>query len=205
MNPIAKVMQHMGWRYVDWRATTRGRVRLGKRVYVAPRAELLADKTAEEITIGPGCAVLQGALLHCYGGKISLGTNVTVNPYCVLYGHGGLTIGDNVLVATGCVMISANHNIDDAQTSIRSQGLRCEGIEIEDDVWLGARVVVLDGVTIGRGAVIGAGAVVTKDIPAGAVALGVPAKVVRYRTGFVPARPIEAACERRQELWQKGA
>ena len=191
MNLIAKLMQHMGCRYVDWRAITRGRVTLGKRVYIAPRAELLADKPSEEITLGPGCSVLQGALVHSYGGKIRMGANVTVNPYCVLYGHGGLTIGDNVLIATGCVMIPANHNIDNPQATIRSQGLRCEGIQIEEDVWLGARVVVLDGVTIGRGAVVGAGAVVTKNIPAGAIAVGVPAKVIRYRSGYESAHQIE--------------
>lgn len=193
MNLIAKLMQHMGWRYVDWGAKTRGRVTLGKSVYIAPGAELLAEKPSEEITTGSGCSVLQGSLLHCYGGKIRLGANVTINPYCVLYGHGGLTIGDNVLIATGCVMIPANHTIDDPQATIRTQGLRCEGIRIEDDVWLGARVVVLDGVTIGRGAVVGAGAVVTKNVPAGAIAVGVPAKVIRHRSGFVQPRQLDAA------------
>jgi acetyltransferase-like isoleucine patch superfamily enzyme len=193
MNLIAKLMQHMGWRYVDWRAKTRGHVALGKRVYVAPGAELLAAKPSEEITIGSDCSILQGSLVHCYGGKIRLGDNVTINPYCVLYGHGDLAIGDNVLIATGCVMIPANHNIDDPQATIRTQGLRCEGIQIEDDVWLGARVTVLDGVRIGRGAVIGAGAVVTKSIPAGAIAVGVPAKIIRYRPGFMTPPQVGAA------------
>jgi acetyltransferase-like isoleucine patch superfamily enzyme len=78
-------------------------------------------------------------------------------------------------------MIPANHNIDDPDRPIRTQGLSCRGIVIEDDVWIGARVVVLDGVTIRRGAVIGAGAVVTQDVPAGAISMGVPAKVKRYR------------------------
>ena len=183
MNLLAKLLLQIGWRYVDWRAKLRGRITLGENVYVAPGAELLAAKPPEQISLGSGCLIHQGALLHCYGGQIQLGDNVSVNPYCVLYGHGGLTIGNDVLIATGCVIIPANHIIDDPTKSIRAQGLRCQGICIEDDVWLGARVVVLDGVTIGRGAVIGAGAVVTTNIPPGALAVGVPAKVIRYRAG----------------------
>jgi acetyltransferase-like isoleucine patch superfamily enzyme len=181
MELTAKVLLRIGWKYVSWRARVRGRVTLGRGVYVARDAELLAHKPTERIVVGAGCSIQRGALLHCYGGEIRLGENVHVNPYCVLYGHGGLTIGRDVLIATGCVMIPANHNIEDPAAPIRAQGLTCRGIRIEEDVWIGARVVILDGVTIGRGAVIGAGAVVTKDIPAGAIAAGVPAVVKRFR------------------------
>jgi acetyltransferase-like isoleucine patch superfamily enzyme len=173
----------MGWRYVDWRSTVRGHVALGKRVYVGPGAELLARNAHEKICIGSECQIHRNALLHCYGGQIVVGNNVSINPFCVLYGHGGLTIGNDVLIATGCVMIPANHNIDDLDRPIRSQGLTCRGIVVEDDVWIAARAVILDGVTIHRGAVIGAGAVVTRDVPAGAIAVGVPAKVKGYRGG----------------------
>jgi len=99
----------------------------------------------------------------------------------VLYGHGGLEIGNNCLIAAHVVFVPENHRFDQSDLLIREQGVIQKGICIEDDVWVATRVVVLDGVTIGRGAVIGAGSVVTKDIPAYAVAYGTPARVVGQR------------------------
>ena len=75
-----------------------------------------------------------------------------------------------------------NHIYDDPKISIRLQGIRANGIKIEDDVWLGVGSTVLDGVTIGKGSVIGAGAVVTKNIPPYSVAVGVPANVIKERS-----------------------
>ncbi len=188
MHLLPKLLSKIRRWYLRWRAV-RGHVQLGACVSIGPGVELLwATEPAERIRVGPASVLHRGCLLHCYGGRIEVGANANVNPHCVLYGHGGLTIGNDVLIATGCVMIPANHNVADPAIPIRLQGLTCRGIRIEDDVWLGARVTVLDGVTIGRGAVVGAGAVVTRDIPPGAVALGVPARVIRYRDGY--ATPI---------------
>jgi acetyltransferase-like isoleucine patch superfamily enzyme len=181
MNTIARIYRRLRWRYVHRHAIVCGNVELGHGVHVGKDAELVARKS-EHITIGEGTFVLNGALLHPYGGWIKVGRNVGINPYCVLYGHGGLEIGDHVLIATSCVLVPSNHNFDDLEIPIQRQGLTCRGIKIEDDVWLGARVTVLDGVTIGRGAVIGAGAVVTRSIPPNAIAVGVPARVVGSRT-----------------------
>ena len=183
MNLLANVMLRLRRYNVSWEARVRGRVRIDKGVYVAPGAELLANRSPESIDVGAGSTIHRGTLLQCYGGHITIGENVGINLYCVLYGHGGLEIGNDVLIATGCVMIPANHNFQDSNVPIRLQGLRCRGIKIHDDVWIGARVTILDGVMIGRGAVIGTGAVVAKSIPAGAVAVGVPARVADYREG----------------------
>jgi acetyltransferase-like isoleucine patch superfamily enzyme len=185
MHPITKWWLRIKWRYSYWRATIRGNVELGRRVFIDSGVELIAKKSCERIRIGARSEIHCGSLLHCYEGQIDVGEDVSINPYCVLYGHGGLTIGNHVLIATGCVVIPANHVIDNPDMTIRSQGLNCRGIHVEDDVWIGAKAVILDGVTIGRGAVIGAGAVVTRNIPPGAIAVGVPARVARYRDGFV--------------------
>jgi acetyltransferase-like isoleucine patch superfamily enzyme len=184
VNTIARIYRRLHWRYVHHRARVRGNVHLGRGVHIGTNSELVARKD-ERITIGDGTFILNGTLLHPYGGWISVGRNVGINPYCVLYGHGGLEIGDNVLIATSCVLIPANHHFDSLEILIRDQGLTCRGIRIEDDVWLGARVTVLDGVSIGKGAVIGAGAVVTRSIPSGAIAVGVPARVIGSRSGLV--------------------
>jgi acetyltransferase-like isoleucine patch superfamily enzyme len=153
---------------------------LGKRVYIASGAKLIATRS-ESISIGDDTFILEGSLLYPYGGFIKIGSRCSLNPYCVVYGHGGLEIGNDVLIATSCIFIPANHVHTSPNLPIRSQGLECKGIKIEDDVWLGARVTVLDGVSIGKGSVIGAGSVVTKTIPAYSIAVGVPARVIRNR------------------------
>lgn len=133
------------------------------------------------IMLGPHCRVLRFAILACYGGDITLGERVTINPYCVLYGHGGLVIGDRTLIAAHTVIIPANHVFADPDAPIASQGLTCKGVRIGSDVWLGTGVRVLDGVTIGDGAVVGAGAVVTKDVGPYDIVVGVPARKVGSR------------------------
>lgn len=90
-------------------------------------------------------------------------------------------IGDNTSIAANCYIIDSNHGIEKGKL-IREQKSAVKGpVVIGEDVWLGAGVKVLSGVHIGNGAVIGAGAVVNSDIPENAVAVGVPARVIRYR------------------------
>jgi acetyltransferase-like isoleucine patch superfamily enzyme len=155
-------------------------VRWGTGTMVYPYARLEPRRTGT-IAFGERCTVHDHAVLIAQGGFIHLGDRVSVNPFCVLYGHGGLTIGNNVLIASHVVIIPANHQFADATTPIREQGETRLGIRIEDNVWLGTRATILDGVTIGQGAIVAAGAVVTKDVPPMAIVVGVPAKVIRYR------------------------
>jgi len=103
-------------------------------------------------------------MLVAHGGKIVLGKEVSVNPFCLLHGNGGLTIGDNTRIASNTVIVAANHIFDDPEQPIHQQGLRCEGIDIGSDVWIGAGCRILDGVKIGDGAVVAAGAVVTRSV-----------------------------------------
>lgn len=116
-----------------------------------------------------------------YGGNITIGNDFSLNPYSVLYGQGNLTIGNDVRIAAGCVIIPSNHIFADPRKPIRLQKISKLGIRIEDDVWIGANVTVLDGAHISRGCVIAAGAVVRgKTIPNGIYA-GVPAKLIKIR------------------------
>ena len=117
------------------------------------------------------------------GGHIKLGARNTVNPYCVIYGHGGLETGDFVRIAAHTVIIPANHIFEDVEQPIARQGLRKEGIRIEDDVWVGSGCRILDGVTIGHGSVLAAGAVVNRDVEPYTVVGGVPARVLKRRAG----------------------
>jgi acetyltransferase-like isoleucine patch superfamily enzyme len=110
-----------------------------------------------------------------------LGSCIFIGPYTVIYGHGGVVIGEDSLIAMHCRILSSDHAIPGRETPIRSQPDVLQPTSIGRDVWLGAGVTVLGGVTIGEGCVVAAGAVVTKDLPAYAIAMGVPARVVRWR------------------------
>jgi len=133
------------------------------------------------ISIGNRTLVDKGVIIRAYGGSIYFGDDCSVNPYSVIYGHGGLSVGNGVRIATQSVFIPANHIYANPNEYIYNQGETMEGIRIEDDVWIGAGVKVLDGVKIGRGAVVGAGAVVTKSIDEFCVYAGVPAKKIKCR------------------------
>lgn len=133
------------------------------------------------ISVGRGCSIGQGVVLHAWGGSIDLGSRVFVGPYSVLYGHGGITIGSNTLIAMHCRIVAANHDVPPAGQPIRAMPDQVAPIRIGSDVWLGAGVTVLAGVTIGDGCVVGAGAVVTTDLPPNSYAVGVPARVIRER------------------------
>ena len=133
------------------------------------------------VKIGKDTHVKRFAILAPRSGYIKIGDGCTINPFCYFYGYGGIQIGNNVRIASGTKFIAFNHNFEDINKPISLQGNKYYGIIIENDVWIGARVTILPGVTIGKGSIIGAGAVVTKSIPPYSVAGGVPAKVIKSR------------------------
>ena len=109
-----------------------------------------------------------------------IGNNVSINRNAVIRGY--FKIGNDVAIAPNCTIIGANHNFQRTDIAIKQQGVSNRGgIIIEDDVWIGANCVVLDGVTIGKGSVIGAGSIVTKSIPPYSIAVGNPCKVIKSR------------------------
>jgi maltose O-acetyltransferase len=112
-----------------------------------------------------------------YGYNIRLGTDCYINFNCVMLDVVPITLGDRVLVATGVQFLAADHPLDAVQrASGREFG---QPITLEDDVWLGGGVILCPGVTVGARSIIGAGSVVTKDIPPDVVAVGNPARVLR--------------------------
>jgi maltose O-acetyltransferase len=113
--------------------------------------------------------------------RLTCGRQVSIGRGCQLTCTEGVTLGDDVLLGPGVLLVSNNHEWTDPHRHIRDQGLRGAPITIGDDVWIGANVVVLPGVTIGEGAVIAAGSVVRDDVDAYAVVAGAPAKVVSHR------------------------
>lgn len=132
-----------------------------------------------------GCALDRGVVLLCSGepraGKIEIGHGTYINRYTILDAHRQIRIGRDVMIGPHSFITDGNHGMA-AGASVKSQPMSAAPVVIEDEAWIGAHVTILPGVTIGRGAVIGAGSVVTHDIPAGAVAFGSPATVRRIRT-----------------------
>jgi acetyltransferase-like isoleucine patch superfamily enzyme len=173
-------LNHLGHRWRFWWLEEHRRILWEKGTIVDGKA-LLSAKTDGRISIGKDCLIHAYAQLLSHQGVIKLGNRVTVNPYCILYGHGGLEIGNNVLIASHTTFIPANHQFEDTQRPIRDQGETCKGIKLEDDIWIGTHVTILDGVTIGQGAIVAAGSVVNKDVPPYAIVGGVPARVLKYR------------------------
>lgn len=156
------------------------RKKLDRNIKVKRTARIKCN-SGGEIQIGSNTEILDYALLLTYGGSIKIGERCSINPFCVIYGHGGVVIGNDVLIAAHTVIIPSNHNFDDTSRTIMSQGNTSKGIIIEDDVWIGSGCKILDGVTIGKGSVIGAGSVVTRSIEPFSIAVGVPARIVRKR------------------------
>ena len=109
------------------------------------------------------------------GKNIFIGKNVFINSGCRFQDQGGIKIGDGVLIGHNVVLATINHDIDPSKRS----DMHLAPIVIGNNVWIGANATVLPGVTIGDGAIIAAGAVVTKDVPANVIVGGIPAKIIK--------------------------
>jgi acetyltransferase-like isoleucine patch superfamily enzyme len=191
-----------GWAAIERHVRLRfaGNIRLGHGSYLDEGAYIHACPAG--VDIGPGTLVMHGAVLHVYNFRglphagIRIGRDSLIGEYTVIRGQGGVTIGDRVYTSPMTQIVAVNHVFGDPSRPFIEQGITAEGICIEDDVWLGAAAVVTDGVRIGRGAVVAAGAVVTADVPPQAVVAGVPARVIKTveeadrPVGAEKARPV---------------
>lgn len=158
---------------------------IGRNVKIHPSVSVAwsvsIDPARGRISIGKNSSLGKGVVLHAYGGYINIGENSTINPYSVLYGAGGIRIGNGVRIAPHVSIIASNHIFSDPNVFIFRQGETKEGIVIEDDVWIGTGARVLDGITLAKGTVVGAGAVVTKSSDPYSVIVGIPAKTISTR------------------------
>ena len=133
------------------------------------------------ITIGNGVFVGRNTILTCHDGDIVLEDNVNIGFNCVISSLGSIVIKENHLMAAFCYLVGGDHVADRTDVPILYQGRTAKGIVIEENIWLGAGVAVLDGSTVGRDSIIGAHAVVNGDIAPYSIAVGVPAKTIRDR------------------------
>ena len=134
------------------------------------------------IRIGDGVFIGRNTILSCKNGDIDLADGANVGFNCEIFSASRVTIGASVLIAAYGYVIGGDHDFSDPTRPVLQQGRTSAGVTIGEGAWLGAGAKVLDGVTIGPHAVVGAGAVVRDDVPAYAVAVGIPARVVSTRT-----------------------
>lgn len=154
-------------------------IRFGNNCFVAPQARLFAEP-GREIRVGDDCLIAADTFIH---GPVRLGHHVSINQGVSMDGgRCGIEIGDHSRIAAHCTLYAFNHGMA-TDALIRQQPVTSTGIRIGRDVWIGANAGVVDGVTIADGAVVGMGSVVTRDVPAGAIVAGNPARPVGQRGG----------------------
>jgi acetyltransferase-like isoleucine patch superfamily enzyme len=155
---------------------------IGDRVNLSRDVRISVMGQGNKIRLANLVSLDRGVDLKAFeGSQLKIGEHTYIGPYTCISGYGKIEIGKDCRIASHSSLCAHNYNFTDPTQKIREQGFNFKGIRIEDDCWLGSGVRVVDGVTIGKGSIIGAGAVVTKDIPPYSIAVGVPAKVIDSR------------------------
>ena len=146
-------------------------INIGQKAFRAFCARLILDRCGKKVNVEKNAT---------FSSRIQLGDRSGIGSGSLITGK--CTIGNDVMMGPNCIIYTINHKIDDVTVAMNTQGNAEEKpVVIGDDVWIGGRVIILPGVKIGSHSVIGAGAVVTKDVPEWAIAAGNPATVKKYR------------------------
>jgi acetyltransferase-like isoleucine patch superfamily enzyme len=153
-------------------------MQIGRNSVISPQAII---EQPENIAVGDNVQIKAGVVLRPETGFISIGNNVVINHYTVIHAKGGVEIGDWSVIAPQCGLFAQNHSFDSFEMPITKQPNVGRGITLMGDNWLGAGAIILDGVTLGKGTVVGAGTVVTKPFPMAKIIAGNPAKIIKDR------------------------
>lgn len=158
-------------------------INFGRNIFIGDNVVIYQDKDGGSVELGDRVHIYGETYIQTgSGGSLKIGDNSHIQPRCQISAYkASVFIGSEVQIAPNCAFYPYNHGVEPDKL-IQEQPLQSRGdIIVGDDAWLGYGVIVLDGVHIGKGAVIGAGSVVTDDIPDGGIAVGVPARVVKMR------------------------
>jgi acetyltransferase-like isoleucine patch superfamily enzyme len=159
-----------------------GKIRIGDGVTVDDFVLLDAKGTSNRgIDIGDGVYLGRGTILSCKDGDIRLGDHTNLGFHCEIFSGSTVSVGRHGLFAAQAYLVGGGHEFEDPELAVIDQPRTSRGIALGDNVWLGTGAKVLDGVRVGSGVVVGANSVVNHDLPDGAIAAGVPARVLRRR------------------------
>ncbi|MDQ3211552.1 MAG: acyltransferase [Acidobacteriota bacterium] len=163
------------------------KIRIGDNVVVDDNCLLDAKgETNGGITIGSGVFIGRNTILSCKNGDIDLGDGANIGFNCEVFSASRVSVGRDTLIAAYCYLIGGDHAFSDPSRPIIAQERRSAGITVGHEAWLGAGAKILDGVTVGDRAIVGAAAVVRESVPPGAIAAGIPARIVGQREGTTP-------------------
>lgn len=155
-------------------------IKIGKNIRIGSYSRLEVPKGS--LCIGNNNQIYRFSQIITYKGNIKIGSFNSIHPYVSITGPGNIDIGSYVRIAPGAVIVAGSHIFEDSTKPIHHQGMKSKGIIIEDDVWIGAKATILDGVTIAKGTVVGANAVVTKSTKPYEIYVGIPAKSISKRS-----------------------
>ena len=162
------------------------KLELGKVVTIEDNVEINA-LSKSGIKIGNNVTIKKNTIIECtgvirdLGEGLIIGNNVGISQNCFIQVRGNVEIGSNVMFGPNVSIFSENHGYSSIDIPMIAQESSRSGVQIQDDVWIGTRATILDGVTVGKGSIIAAGAVVNQNIPPYSIVGGVPAKIIRSR------------------------
>lgn len=134
-----------------------------------------------EIFIGENTKIKNNVQLYTYDGKIHIGKNCSINPFCIIYGNGSVFIGNNVIIASGTKIVASTHIYNKKDILIKDQGLSSIGITIGNNVWISSNCIISDGTNIEEGVVVGANSFVKGNLESNWIYAGSPAKKIKKR------------------------
>jgi virginiamycin A acetyltransferase len=171
---------------------------------ISPEARISNMADIEDSVRGSVIDIAEGVTIDSFvkikpaggTGDVLIGAGTTINSGVAIYSGNGVSIGKRCAIAANCTFAPVNHAYSNPETPITEQGFLPSrgGVIVEDDVWIGANAVLLDGTVLRRGCIVGAGAVVRSEIPSNAICVGVPARVISYRGESADA-PVLASAE----------
>lgn len=169
-------------RYLWKRVLTRAGRRMDTdgMVFLGPGLQMQVGRSGR-LSLGRFVWIGHGTKIRCHEGTVEIGRKTVVGQECTFSAFQRVSIGSECVIADRAMFIDFDHNVADVEQPIRKQGIYKRDVVVGNNVWIGYGAQILRGVTIGDNCVIGSGAVVTRDIPANAVAAGVPARVIRMR------------------------
>ena len=179
LNPrYARLLWRYLWRRLltpaGWRWETDGPVFFGRRlqIQIAKRGK---------VRFGRFTWVGDGTKIRCHEGEVEIGPKTVLGQECTISAYRHVRIGEQCVIADRAMFIDFDHGMVEVERPIRLQGIYTRPVEVGSNVWIGYGAAILRGTRVGDNAVLGTYAVVTKDVPANAVATGIPAKVIRMR------------------------
>lgn len=162
------------------------KLRMGKMILISDNVEINA-LSKQGIILGDNVSIHRNTIIECtgvireLGEGLVIGNNVGIAQNCFIQVRGFVSIGSNVMFGPNVSIFSENHGFENTEIPMIKQATIRKGVVIEDDVWLGTQSVILDGVTIGKGSIVAAGAIVNISVPPYSIVAGVPAKIIKSR------------------------